>query len=149
MMCPLLVLGRKHVEFRLLPQARAHRMEDHLKRKFANDDLTFCLAGDVARTPRNLSSAGAAVKTAGVRTRAKYPRCPLVFTRAFADSIRANLLRFEIFDVCGYGPQSEESELGVPVVRPITLREQRISTPRAGRMHDLPHGNAYEWPDCG
>jgi hypothetical protein len=52
MMCPLLIVGRKHVEFRHLPQARGgSEMENRLKRELAGDVLTFCLGVNQARTP--------------------------------------------------------------------------------------------------
>jgi hypothetical protein len=40
MMCPLLIVGRKHVEFRHMRQAREDAMENRLKRKLADDALT-------------------------------------------------------------------------------------------------------------
>jgi hypothetical protein len=52
MMCPLLIVGQKHVEFHHGPQAREDgTMENHLKRKPADDTLTFCLGVNQARTP--------------------------------------------------------------------------------------------------
>ena len=48
---------------------------------------------------------------------AKDPRCPPVFTRMFADGIRANLLQLEMFDACGHGPHTEEPERVMALLR--------------------------------
>jgi hypothetical protein len=48
----LLIVGRKHVEFRCLPQAREDgTMENSLKRKLADDALTFCLGDSAGIAP--------------------------------------------------------------------------------------------------
>jgi 4-hydroxy-2-oxoheptanedioate aldolase len=57
-----LIVGRKHVEFRFVPQAREGRtIENSLKRKLADDALTFCLGVNQARTP-NVSMIAAAAE---------------------------------------------------------------------------------------
>jgi hypothetical protein len=51
MMCPLLIVGRKHVEFHHGPQAPEDRtMENRLKRQLADDTPTFRLGVSQACT---------------------------------------------------------------------------------------------------
>jgi hypothetical protein len=62
MMCPRLIIGRKHVEFRHMPQAREDRtVENRLKRKLDDDELTSCLGVNRARTP-NIAMARADIE---------------------------------------------------------------------------------------
>jgi len=52
MMCPLLIVGQKHVEFHHGPQAREDRtMENRLNRQLADDAPTSCPGVNQARTP--------------------------------------------------------------------------------------------------
>jgi proline iminopeptidase len=48
---------------------------------------------------------------------AKDPRCPMELSRMLVESIRPDMVRFEVFDECGHGPHVEEPERTMALLR--------------------------------